>query len=66
MFYSNLKKCTCPVNEFLVDKRRNNRIIKDRFFLNLKKLSCPAKAFLLHRYINNKNHTNPVKELQVT
>ena len=50
-FFSNLKKCTSPANEFLLHKCRNKK--KMIFFSNLKKFTSPAKEFLLHRYINN-------------
>ena len=52
-FFTNLKKCTSPANEFLLHKCRNkNKNIY--FFSKLKKITSPANEFLLHNRNNGK------------
>ena len=50
IFFSNLKKCTSPANEFRLQKCKKKKII----FSNMKKFTSPASEFLLHK-CRNKN-----------
>ena len=55
IFFSNLKKCTRPANEFLLHDCRNNKYI---FFFKSEKNTSPANEFLLHKCRNKTNKKN--------